>query len=84
MHLNIVPVKAPAATLPMESCFPLNASIVELTPLYIRASISHIIDVHAFRNEVLTCHTSRITDEGTSSRDRVKNTINPQSRVRDG
>ena len=42
VDLNIVPVKAPAAMLPIESCFPLKESIVELTPLYRRAVETYI------------------------------------------
>lgn len=37
VDLNMAPVSAPAAMLPSMSCFPLTASMVELTPLYIRA-----------------------------------------------
>lgn len=37
VDLNIAPVTAPAAILPIVSCFPLAASMEELTPLYKRA-----------------------------------------------
>jgi hypothetical protein len=37
VDLNMAPVTAPAAMLPIASCFPLIASIEELTPLYKRA-----------------------------------------------
>lgn len=37
VDLNKAPVTAPAAILPIVSCFPLIASIEELTPLYKRA-----------------------------------------------
>jgi len=37
VDLNMAPVTAPAAILPIVSCFPLIASIEELTPLYKRA-----------------------------------------------
>ena len=37
VDLNMAPVTAPAAILPIVSCFPLIESIEELTPLYKRA-----------------------------------------------
>lgn len=76
------PVSAPAAILPRVSCFPRAASIEELIALYTRAigkkgEPGELGGIPRMEKSTRTHNTSRITNKSASSRDRIKNTIDP-------